>query len=102
MEWKGRRIILACRIGLSFDVLRSSMVFDVMLTMLPKQARLSDAVQGKQPLPLPLHTRADRKTAMGIPQQAEPGAQKSRARCTPPRTMGAELHPKGHGGYTAE
>lgn len=34
---------------------------------------------------------------MGLPQQTEPGAQESRPHRTPPRIMGAELHPERHG-----
>jgi hypothetical protein len=39
---------------------------------------------------------------MGLPQQAEPGAQKPSPRRPPPPAMGAELHPEGHGRHAAE
>jgi hypothetical protein len=39
---------------------------------------------------------------MGLPQQAEPGAQEPGPRRPTTRTMGAELHSEGHGGHFAE
>lgn len=66
-----------------------------------QQAGLSDPVQSTPAAAL--HSRHPLTLlAMGLPQQAEPRPQEPRPRRPPSRTMGAELHTEGHGGYAAD
>lgn len=56
-----------------------------MLTVTSQQASISDTVQGNEALQLLMHGHLlTMCTAMGLPKQAEPGAQEPRPRRPPP------------------